>query len=103
MTTAPIPARDGSHEATAQIFVTVELPNGKVPDPETAMAAFQTMEGWTGAELVDAEAGGWLVEVPSQTEASLRHEGWLETWAIAPSGERIMISAEFDSSVDDLS
>jgi hypothetical protein len=95
MTTAPIPARDGSHEATAQIFVTVELANGKVPDADAAMAAFQTLEGWSGAELVDAESGGWLVTVPAQTEASLRHEGWLETWAITPGHNRMMISAEW--------
>lgn len=95
MTTAPMPARDNSHQARSQIFVTVELMNGKVPDAEAAMAAFKTMEGWTGAELVDAEAGAWLVEVPAQTEATLRHEGWLETWALTPAGNRMLISAEW--------
>lgn len=93
--TFPLPARDGSHHERSQIFVTVELTNGKIPCPEAAMAAFQTLEGWSGAELADAENGGWLVEVPSQTEATLRHEGWLETWALTPAGNRMLISAEW--------
>lgn len=95
MTTPPLPARDGSHTERSQIFVTLAAVDGTIPTPEVAIAAFQTMEGWTGAELVDAEAGAWLVEVPAQTEATLRHEGWLETWMLAPSGERIMVSAEW--------
>ncbi len=95
MTTYPIPARDGSHQDRAQIFVTVATVAGTIPPLADTIAAFKTMEGWTGAELVDIVAGAWLVEVPAQTEATLRHEGWLETWALAPSGERLMISAEW--------
>lgn len=95
MNTQPTPARDGSHEARSLIFVTVAKVNGDVPSVESTLAALKTLEGWSGAELVDDRTGAWLVEVPSQTEATLAHEGWLETWAIAPNGERLMISSEW--------
>lgn len=92
--TFPIPAHDGSHNERAIITVALEGIDGTIPTIEVGKAALERLEGWADPQVEDAENGIWNVEVPAQTEATLRHEGWLETWAIAPNGERILISAE---------
>ncbi len=96
MTSTPFPT-SGQHIG---IFVTVQTLAGNIPHESVAKPALESLEGWSHAETEDAEAGAYLVEVPIETWHTLRHEGWLETWALAPNGDRLMISAEASDDPD---